>query len=353
LLKRNISEEIRRFLEEKIKNVPPGEIFTTEVEIATSLGLSRPTVRKHTKLFYEEGFIECIAGKGIAAGNGGQSPKKRTIKNYLILVSFTGRNDDYFADVIRGITDVLNEYGDNYRICMNVKYAERLEFIKSLDISNFDGIFISLYEDEASYEIVNYLEENGLDIILVDNQLSSYNLNCVKNDDVDSGYSLGKYIGENNLNPIFLLSGKREASTNVVHGDCQGDKSIIERAQGVQYGLKAFNKKIPDNHFFRSNDFENILDALNECDTIIFHTTTSVLGFLNFLKEAKPELFEKINVCVFGDSVISDFIDGIFVVHDGYTLGCRAARLSDKIVDGITVTESVKSRLVAVKNKIF
>lgn len=325
----------------------PGKIFTTEVEVASLFGISRPTVRKYLDVFCDRGLIERVAGKGIAAASIDSIPVKREPKNYMLMVSFSGIDDGYFSEIIKGISDVLNERGDRYRIFMNVKYDERLQFLKSIDLSEYDGAFISLYEDQASYEIADLLKENGVEIILLDNQLDFYNLNCVKNDDVNGGFVLGRYLKERELNPIFLLPGKRKNSTNFERNGFQIDKSLRDRIRGVQCGLGRYNEPLPDECFIDLKDKEKLIEVAKENTAFVFYDATSVYDVWNHIKDTDEHLLEKIVFCAYGNSLLhNDFANGVYIKFNGYEIGKAAAKLSDRCRKGIFVTENIRTSLV-------
>lgn len=335
------------FIKQNLEDSIPGKVFTTEVEIASLFGISRPTARKYIDVFCDRGLVERVAGKGIAAASLEKHPVKRETKNYMILVSFTGTSDGYFSEIVKGISDVLNERGDRYRIFMNVMYNDRLEFLRSVDLSEYDGAFISLYEDEASYEIAELLRENDVDIILLDNQLDFHNLNCVKNDDVNGGYILGKYLKKNDLQPYFLLSGKRKNSVNFDRNGFQVDKSLRDRIRGVQCGLGLHKAPLPSEWFLSLNEKERILQAAQKRTAFIFYDASVVYGVWSYIKEKNEKLLENITFCAFGNSLLrNDFANGVYIKFDGYEVGKAAAKLSDRCKKGISVTENIRTTLV-------
>lgn len=352
IINKDVFSKLEAFIRENLEDSIPGKVFTTEVEVAKILGISRPTVRKYLDVFCERGLIERVAGKGIAAASIENVPTKREPKNYILMLPFSGIDDGYFSEIVKGISDVLNERGDRYRIYMNVKFDERLDFLQSLDLSEYDGAFTALYEDERSYAIADLLKENGVDIILLDNQLDFYNLNCVKNDDVNGGFMLGRYLKERGLSPRFLLRGKRKFSTNYERNGFQVDKSVRDRIRGVQCGLGLYNEPLPDEWFIDLRYNDEILKNANEKTALIFYDATSVYGVWNYIKEKNEPLLEKLTICAFGNSLLkNDFANGVYIRFNGYEIGKAAAKLSDRCKKGITVTHNIKTSLVTKKEK--
>lgn len=352
IINQELLDRIEAFIKENLENSIPGQVFTTEVEIANMFGISRPTARKYLDVFYNNGLIERVAGKGIAAASADTIAKNRKTRNYLLMVSFSGIDDGYFSEIVKGISDVLNERGDRYRIFMNVNYDDRLEFLKTLDLSEYDGAFISLYEDKASYAIADLLKENGVEIILIDNQLDFYTLNCVKNDDVNSGFLLGRYLKENGLNPLFLLPGKRKNSTNFERNGFQIDKSLRDRICGVQCGLGRYCEPLPDECFIDLKNKEQILSLAKKGTAFVFYDATSVYGVWNFLKDNNEQAIEDVRFCAFGNSLLNnDFANGVYIKFNGYEVGKAAAKLSDRIKKGIYITENIRTSLVAKAEK--
>ena len=287
--------KLEAFIKENLEDSIPGKIFTTEVEVAKKFGISRPTARKYLDTFCERGLIERIAGKGIAAASIENIPTKREPKNYMLMVSFSGIDDGYFSEIVKGISD---------RIFMNVKYDERLEFLQSLDLSEYDGAFISLY-----------LKERG-------------------------------------LTPRFLLSGKRKNLTSYERNGYQIDKSLRDRIRGVRCGLGLYNEPLPDEWFCELKYKEDILKCANEKTALVFYDATSVYGVWNYIKEKNEPLLEKLMICAFGNSLLkNDFANGVYIKFNGYEIGKAAAKLSERCKKGITVTHNVKTSLVTKKEK--
>jgi len=339
--------KIEAFILQKMDTQEQGEVFTTEVEIASMFGISRPTARKYIDVLCARGIIERVPGKGIAAAQDG-APRGYTPKNYMILTSLSEYDDGYFSEIVKGISNVLNARGDRYRIFMNVKYGEKLEFLKSIDLSEYDGAFISLYEDEDSYAIVDLLKSKGIEIILLDNQLDYCNLNCVKNDDVNGGLALGEYLRDNGLQPLFLILGKRYKSINFDRNGYQMDKSLRERIRGVQRGLGLYKTPLPSDCFAQINDMEKILESARRKNTaFVFYDASVLYSVWRYIKDTDEKLLDNITFCAFGNSLVNnDFANGVYVKFDGYGIGKAAGELSAQCKDNVAVTKHIGTSLI-------
>ncbi len=340
-------KRLENMIAEKKKGAQAGEIITTEVAIAEYLGVSRPTARKYIDNYARDGRIVRVPGKGIAIADKVLKPENRKPRNYMIMVSSFDFEDGFFSEIVKGITDVLNERGDQYRIFMSVKYEERLEFVQGMDLSEFDGAFISVYEDENSYGIIEHLQKNDLDVILVDNQLYNQSLDCVKNDDLNGGILLGEYLGKKGSEVAFVLPKARAKSTSSAYNGCQLDCSTNDRIRGVQWGLKKYGKKIEEANFVSLLD--DLEPVLKRCNAFICYDSTTVLLTIQKLSEIDKAKCKAADICTFGNALLNIKLYKVACIKfDGYGIGVAAAKAADNITSSSKTVENIAVKLVTI-----
>ena len=242
---------------------------------------------------------------------------------------------------------MLTGRGDQCRIFMSVKYEERLEFIRSLDLSEFDGAFISVYEDENSYEIIEHLQKNGVDVILVDNQLYNKSLDCVKNDDLSGGILLGEYLGKKGAEVAFVLPKARAKSTSSAYNGCQLDSSTNDRIRGVQWGLKKYGKKIDESNFISLMD--DLESVLKRCNAFICYDSTTVPLTIQKLSEIDKAKCKAADICAFGNSLLNiKLYKVVCIKFDGYSIGVAAAKAADNTGNSSKTVENIAVKLVTI-----
>lgn len=346
-MKQELINKLSDYIGKKILQAHPGDIITTEVAVSEYLGVSRPTARKYIDDYAKTGQITRVPGKGIAYTLKTAKNENTAPKNYMIMVAPFSFTDGFFSEIVKGIVDVLNERGDQYRIFMSVDYSGRLEFLKTVDISEFDGAFITAYEDSASYEIVDILEKNGISITLVDNQLDYHTLNCAKNDDLNGGYRLGDYLGAKGCVPLFLLPSQRNGSTSTEYNDCQMDSSIRDRIRGVQWGLKKHGLQMPDENFLSIKYIEDVVEKARTHETIIFYDSTAAWDTMQSIYKYDRNLYDRIKVVVFGNALTEQGLNVVANIRfDGYAIGVSAAEIAMGCDDSRKTVVCIPTRLV-------
>lgn len=334
----HLGADVKSYIENKAAEHPAGEIICTEVELAGYFQVSRPTIRKRIDQLIEENFIVRVSGKGIALAPTSVNILVSSGKKYIIMVSSFAYDDGFFSEISKGLFDVFNEQGDEYRIITNVDFRERLDILMKMDLKFIDGIIMTAYECEESYRMVDLLEKNHVPIILVDNQLENRRCNCVKNDDFGGGKMLGRYLAGKGVGRIaFVLPDKLENATAPLFGKLQFDNSHRERLDGLRSGLLESGIDMGYENCISLVDFHTMMTTQPQYDAFVFCDSEVMASNIS-----RVHVPRGIEICTFGDTFLKLVRRSCaHTKFNGYAIGCSAARRIGQIKSGSMVVEYI------------
>lgn len=226
-----------------------------------------------------------------------------TSKTNTIGVIVPDINNLFFGDIIKGITEIADEYNLNIILCDTDEDKDKeLKAINVLKEQRIQGLLITptFYKDSANNENLNTLKNLGIPIILIDGHVEYLDFSGVFIDHIK-----GAYDGT----AALIESGHRKVA--IITGD-MNSRPAKERLIGYEKALEANNIPIEQEYIFYGDyKYETayeitkqILKMENKPTAIFISSNTMILGCIKALYEEKLNIprdmaiigFDKIDV---------------------------------------------------------
>jgi DNA-binding LacI/PurR family transcriptional regulator len=287
--------------------------------------VSRPTVRKAVDELIEAGFIVRVPGKGLIVGpgqpQGPQSP-------LLFLIPYVP-DDGLFYNMVMGCIDAANECACAYKI-LNVSSAtERLEAVKQLNLSDYAGVVLTAYENEADYALVEWLHHKACPAVLVDNPLSKANVPYVITNDYMGGHLAGTYLVERGHRDILYLTIDTENHT------------VTMRKKGFLDALKAHGIRLPVSYIMPLQSDAESPEALRNVSVAYsaicgYSDLPIIFAYEQLISEGK-RVPEDISLIGYGNFRYGEMLRvPLTTIHmPVYEMGCEAVYLLLKLIRGL------------------
>lgn len=131
----------------------------------------------------------------------------------LIGVIIPTADRNFFASVIRGIEDVLNDTSYNVIICQSNDSVEKeKKNIKALLEARVDGIFASYAKETLNFDHYKDVQKSGIPLILFDRMQNAFNVDAVVIDDYLGAYKATEHLIEQGCRKIVHFSGPENVS---------------------------------------------------------------------------------------------------------------------------------------------
>lgn len=128
-----------------------------------------------------------------------------------VIIPTVDRN--FFASVVRGVEDVLNDTSYNVIICQSSDSVEKEKLnIKTLLEAQVDGIFASYAKETVNFDHYKEVQKRGIPLILFDRMQDVFDVDAVVIDDYLGAYKATEHLIEQGCKRIVHFSGPENVS---------------------------------------------------------------------------------------------------------------------------------------------
>lgn len=216
-------------------------------------------------------------------------------------------NDPFFGDIIKGISEIADEYNLNIILCNTDEDMDKeLRALKLLKEQRIQGILITptFGEDEFNSEYLNTIENFGIPIILIDGHVRYSNFSGVFIDHIKGAYEGTKALIKAGHEKIAIITGRMNS------------RPARHRLIGYKKALEMNNIDIEDKYIFYGNyqhqsAYEVTKEMLKMKDrpTAVFVSSNMmVLGCIKALNEEKIKIPEDMAIIGFDKIEILNMI---------------------------------------------
>jgi LacI family transcriptional regulator len=268
---------------------------------------------------------------------------KRTMTVGMIISDIT---NPFYADIVRGVEDVLSERHYSLILCNTDEAPEReLATLQMLIRKKTDGLIV--VATAANAEALRAANLSGLPIVLVDRRLPGDWLDTVLTDDRQGAETAVRHLLRLGHRRIGAIIGRTDISTT------------DSRRLGYEAALMAFGVPV-DPDLIRSGQStvkggaaaaQALLDLHPRPTAIFAANNLMTLGLFLMLKEYGLRSPQDVAVAGFDDMIwLSAFAPGVTTVaQPNYELGKRAAEL---LMDRLTGQPPESPRVVVLPTQL-
>lgn len=188
--------QVARYLRERIadETYPLSSALPPEMELASVLGVSRPTVRHALRLLTEEGLVRPVPGRGTFVTEPERHlPHERT--GTLALIGSEMR-DSFLVRITTGADHVISQ-NDYHLILCNTgnQIANEQKYLRDLwEGRKTDGFLIMAADTPHPHQTLRRLLQAGAPIVFVDRYFEGLAAPFVVSDNRGGGYLLTKHL---------------------------------------------------------------------------------------------------------------------------------------------------------------
>lgn len=224
-----------------------------------------------------------------------------------IIIPMADRN--FFASIIRGIEEVVNDAGYNVIICQSNDSTEKeISNINTLLESQVDCIMASYAKSTTDFEHYKGIVERDVPLILFDRlheSLESLNVDAVVIDDYMGAYKATQHLIDQECRRIVHFSGPEHVSI------------YKERKRGYKEALIQNNIDVDDNLILKSDlkleagkqMTEEILQWDQLPDAIFSSSDYAAIGAMQVLKYYKIKIPEKVAIVGFSNESFTSYLE--------------------------------------------
>lgn len=183
--------------------IETGDKLPSESELIRRFGVSRNSVRQAINELTQEGLVETRHGIGTFCN-------KRSTQQSMNVALLCLRMGTYiFPRIIQGCNRVMQKSG--YTLLLNESWydvQEERRVLSALRRKNVDGLILIPVNGEGSEtnaELVKSLEQEGLSVVLLDNEYEGYGFSSVVLDDFNGGVAVTRYLWDHGHREIGVL----------------------------------------------------------------------------------------------------------------------------------------------------
>lgn len=248
-------------------------------------------------------------------------------KSNIIGVIIPMADRTFFASVIRGVEDVLNEAGYNIIISQSNDSTEKEKAnITALLESQVDGILASYAKETTNFDHYEEISKRGVPLILFDRlheNLEPLQAGAVVIDDYLGAYKATEHLIEQGCKRLAHFSGHQHVSI------------YKERRRGYEEALKRHNLPIDESMIFESNlrvdDGRQLGEKLITMDPMpdgVFSASDfSAAGCMEVFKKHNIKIPQDIAIVGFSNEPFTSFIELTSVDQHSEEMGRFAAQL--------------------------
>ncbi len=296
---------------------------TTIKDIARATGVSVSTVSRilNGKSTQNKNLIALVKAKALEMNYqvNAAAAGLRTNKTRMIGIVMPEINNDFFAEILSGVEEVVESEGYNLLICQSHESASKeLKLIASLNACNVEGILIaSSIESHFSDDLENEFQMMGRKVVYFDRVPSHSKSPFITVDDFSGTHQVTDHLLEAGRKR-FLYVGYNQVLTN-----------NIERLRGVQEALESKSLRLLSVVYDPTQ--EQLLKEIEAAgaDAIVCYNDLIAAKILSFLKQGNIAVPQQIAVTGFDNRNLCELVSPTLtsVDHSTRALGKGAAEM--------------------------
>lgn len=250
--------------------------------------------------------------------------RKGKTNNIGIIVPSADRN--FFASVVTGVEEVVNESGYNVIICQsNDSYDKENANIAALLKSQVDGILASIAKETTHFDHYKKVLNNEVPLIFFDRINEDLDVSSVVIDDYLGALKAVEHLIEQGCKNIVHFSGQQHL------------KIYRDRLRGYKDALIKHNIPIKDELILESplqldsgrELAQHLLNMESLPDGIFSSSDFAAMGAIQVLKKKGVAIPKEIAIVGFSNDVFTPYIEPALSTVDQYTkqMGRLAAQL--------------------------
>ncbi|MDD7911805.1 MULTISPECIES: LacI family DNA-binding transcriptional regulator [Pseudovibrio] len=264
----------------------------------------------------------------------------RTSQSDMIGVAVHDILNPYFAEVFRGLEEVLAEEDKTILICNHRDMLKRQDqFIDTLLQHRVDGLILCPSVG-TSPERINQISEQGVAITLVCRDLPGVQTPCVRGDDYHGSYLMTKHLIDQGHRQIAMIGGRRQSSSG-------RDRNNGWRAALVDAGIDP-DEQLDIPELMTQADGQavvpRILSAIPRPTAVACFNDLVALGVLTAVRRAGVEPGPELAITGYDDTEgVQNRTPALTTVANGAeTIGREAAQMMLKQINGEPVPSGIK-----------
>lgn len=303
---------------------------TTISDIANKLDITASTVSRalsnHPRISdaTKKAVLEMAEKLNYQPNNIASALRKGKSNIIGVIVPTTDRK--FFASIIKGIEEVLNEKNYNLIISQSdEQYAKEKSNIDALLQVQVDGIIASVSKETTDYEHFKKIKNRGIPLILYDRTHESLEASAVVIDDYLGAYKAVNHLIEQGCTRIAHFSGPQYINI------------YKERLRGYKEALSKHNIPVEEELILESKLqlesgrrlADELLELSSPPDGIFSSSDFAAMGAMQVLKENNILIPEDMAVVGFSNDSFTPFIEPSLTTVDQQTkqMGKFAAQL--------------------------
>lgn len=240
----------------------------------------------------------------------------------------------FFSSVISGIEEIA--YNHNFQVILcqsNEKYTQEMMNIKTLSMSQVDGILISFSKETHDFSHLLDLKEKGFPVVFYDRAVEALNFDSVEVDDFGGAYVATRHLIDEGCSRIAHFMGPLHLK---IHS---------ERCNGYKKAQKDMAIKLHDELMVEADSFKSAYRAVHKLldqgivfDGIFAVNDLTAVGAMKALKSKGIKIPTEVAVVGFGDdTTLSEMVDPTLssVSQPGFEMGKRATKLLLDKINGV------------------
>jgi LacI family transcriptional regulator len=243
----------------------------------------------------------------------------RTNKTRLIGIVMPEVNNDFFAEILSGVEEVVEEHGYNLLICQSHESAKKeLKLIRSLNSCNVEGILIaSSIESHSSDDLKDEFSQNDKPVVYFDRVPTNSDYPYITVDDYNGMVQVTEHLLHQNRQR-FLYVGFTKTLTN--------DR---ERLRGVKSALEKSSKELLAECYDPTEEIFLQLVSDHHADAIICYNDFIAANILSFLKHGNIQVPNDILVSGFDNRHLCELVSPTLtsIDHSTRLIGKGAAQM--------------------------
>lgn len=307
-------------------------------DIAREVGVSASTVSRvlNGKSAQNKKLIKLVKETALALNYSVNTAAAglRTNKTKLVGIIVPQINNDFFAEVLSGVEEVLEANGYNLLICQSNESADKeRKLVRSLIACNVEGILISSCIDDPNEEVADSALTVGKKVVLFDRVPASTKLPYVTIQDYDGAFQVTKHVLSQGRKNILYHGMNKELTNNA------------ERLRGVRDAL--IQAGIPElDTFYQDSSFLASKIKEGKYDSLICYNDDLASKDMSLLNKAGIKIPEQLAVTGFDNRSICTLISPSLTTinHSTKELGQQASQMllnilnSEDRIDNVVIS---------------
>ncbi len=233
----------------------------------------------------------------------------------------------FFAAVLEGIYERAREYDQRIVLTISHESAQmEQQNIEMLLGMHVDGLLVSVsQEPDADHAIYHRIKDLGVPLVFFDRSVEGLGFSSVTVDDYQGAFNAVEYAIREGYRKFAHIAGY--AHTNIGRDRRRGYEDALRK-----YNIPVYDKWILEGGFGEKDGAGALQKILSqeELPEVIFSASFAAgLGVYAAMREADPDLINRIRLITFGDSEFNRFFpyNHIFVHQPGREMGRQSVSL--------------------------